>query len=499
MAFTSDLYTYTPLEDQGDIRLLTLYKGAKDDPLLCTLAKGNLQRKPHYEALSYCWGSPHDVQPLQLDSLSINIHANLQSALWHLRLQREDRVLWVDALCINQNDIVERNHQVRLMGNIYTSARKTLVWLGPGTNDSDRAINLLARVLYGRVLTKDEWKPLRELCDRDYWTRVWILQEFGLASDVTVHCGWKSVNWRAFEMLLPKRDRYSIKHGHLVTLPEAQHRDALSPTRAVIEYRTNHIESGQNNQQLFLLMGDFNDRQCMDPRDKIYALLAMAADSQFDQFEVDYSKSLFAVYCDVLYLYSPSFLKNQGKLRLHEHSGNFLVMLFSQLLQWILQDALKDISFPGSFKPPWIYEPVSAADMKFGIRQTDLFMMYDPVDDSTYRHAQSSLRSSEPSISAQVLDWLDAEIGDSVEGSLEFYQKWPMNFPAEVRQLSKLQLFVATYGKKDLLGLEMTKSLVILVVLAGEHAHIVVERDIGSFVIDRNPNSILRNYLLLHN
>ena len=110
MSIVSDIYTSLPIQRETDIRLLTLYQGSGDDDIRCSLKVTDLYQKPFYEALSYCWGSPNEERLIYLDKQEVRIRENLWWALRHLRLANEERILWIDALCINQKDIEERNH-----------------------------------------------------------------------------------------------------------------------------------------------------------------------------------------------------------------------------------------------------------------------------------------------------------------------------------------------------------------------------------------------------
>jgi hypothetical protein len=142
-----------PLYDSLDsssrnIRLLSLPARMHAEEIECRLSTVKLEEAPAYEALSYTWGSPDDKQIIKLNGHQISITHSLYVALQHLRQINSfgesgdsldyplKRCVWVDALCINQEDIQERNHQVRLMWSIYSKAARVLVWLGPEQDDS---------------------------------------------------------------------------------------------------------------------------------------------------------------------------------------------------------------------------------------------------------------------------------------------------------------------------------------------------------------------------
>ncbi|KUJ24526.1 uncharacterized protein LY89DRAFT_605205, partial [Mollisia scopiformis] len=136
MSFSSEEYTYTPFENTTEIRLLTIHAGKAEDPVTCSLDVWDLENEPIYEALSYCWG-PGNSETMVLNGILFRLRENLWSALWHLREQGKDRLIWADAVCINQKDIPERNSQIRLMKDIYKRATRVIAWLGTSSEDSD--------------------------------------------------------------------------------------------------------------------------------------------------------------------------------------------------------------------------------------------------------------------------------------------------------------------------------------------------------------------------
>src|SRR5687768_9455999 len=97
---------------KNDIRVLTLHPGTWKDPIRCSLHTVRLEDNPRYEALSYAWGDADDCRPVMVDARVVQVTANLETALRRLRHPDRDRALWVDALCINQQDNDEKSHQV---------------------------------------------------------------------------------------------------------------------------------------------------------------------------------------------------------------------------------------------------------------------------------------------------------------------------------------------------------------------------------------------------
>ena len=102
-----------------------------DDGIRCLLHDAKLEdARDTHEALSYVWGSPNDRTEIKCHDKPISITLSLADALRALRHRNTPRHLWADAICINQGDVLEKNHQVQLMGKVYEYAREVSVWLG---------------------------------------------------------------------------------------------------------------------------------------------------------------------------------------------------------------------------------------------------------------------------------------------------------------------------------------------------------------------------------
>lgn len=122
-------YPYHPLQS-GEIRLLRISQDAGHD-LICHLEVAYINHLPPYEALSYCWGDASDKIAIDCNgSRGLAVTKNLHAALLALRLPNQERVLWADAICINQDDIEERGSQILLMKDIYRIASSVVIWLG---------------------------------------------------------------------------------------------------------------------------------------------------------------------------------------------------------------------------------------------------------------------------------------------------------------------------------------------------------------------------------
>ncbi|KAH9216660.1 heterokaryon incompatibility protein-domain-containing protein, partial [Leptodontidium sp. 2 PMI_412] len=185
---------YTRLTEVDEIRLLCLQPRLNSNSVKCTLQKARLSLLPHYVALSYMWGPKEEQKNITLNGFTCPIRSNLWHALLHLRLETGTRFIWADAICIDQSSIEERNHQVAQMWRIYSQAEMVIAWLGvPGTM-SEQAIRTICH--YGESSHPSITSPLNQnamwdrgslldfllaLCRREYWSRLWIVQEILMA------------------------------------------------------------------------------------------------------------------------------------------------------------------------------------------------------------------------------------------------------------------------------------------------------------------------------
>ncbi len=194
---------------EGKIRLLNLFGGEGQDNLEARLVIR--ETEDAYDALSYTWGREAADGTIRIhysdrDSVRVPIGRNLESCLRHLRHKEHPRLLWVDALCIDQANTTEKNLQVPRMANVFHEAVNVCVWLGEKTEDSDRAMGFIRRNLdFDRSHTPDDeqgsvvdFQAFCSLMRRPWFGRRWIVQEIALAKAATIHCGETTVPWSDF-------------------------------------------------------------------------------------------------------------------------------------------------------------------------------------------------------------------------------------------------------------------------------------------------------------
>jgi hypothetical protein len=183
-------FPYTPLDlNESSIRLLYIHKGWPQEDIVCELCESLAEPEKGipYKALSYNWGGqqhePRPGTPLVLvDGHQISLTENLYSALRHIRRPDQNIFLWVDAICINQNDPREKGHQVKQMGYIYKGAEEVLIWLGPGHEGTDTLLQSFRwidnKATESQAMgSKEDWTSLcRRFMDQRWPTSSWPKQ-----------------------------------------------------------------------------------------------------------------------------------------------------------------------------------------------------------------------------------------------------------------------------------------------------------------------------------
>jgi hypothetical protein len=138
-------YQYPRLQGHRSTRLLQL-ESAKllMDPIRCSLHEVSLDANPRYETISYTWAGQASDQEVFCSGRLLLVTANAAMVLRHLRLRRQPRWIWIDSICINQNNVQEKTGQVRLMTEIYSRAVEVLLWLGESTNTSGMSLRSIS-------------------------------------------------------------------------------------------------------------------------------------------------------------------------------------------------------------------------------------------------------------------------------------------------------------------------------------------------------------------
>lgn len=209
---SQEVYAQAPLvTERREIRILAPAPGTDDDILRGELIVESLEFEDlHYTALSYTWSGPVSESAIILGGSPLHITENLNLALHCIRGPKRPKNLWIAAICINQNDCEEKNVQVYLMGDIFASATRTMVWLGEKSADSDVAMDFIGSLRQWTPIQLDSGsdadqiilRAVTDLMRRNWWTRIWVVQEALMSRRAVVQCGEKQVDLVYFVQLV---------------------------------------------------------------------------------------------------------------------------------------------------------------------------------------------------------------------------------------------------------------------------------------------------------
>ena len=330
---------YTELNtDKNLIRLMHLNPATSpEDAIRCSFSVVSLDDELQYEALSYVWGEMSDNQEIGIGERQFSVTANLFCALKHLRPQERTRVLWVDALCINQLNLQERAHQVSRMDQIYGRASQVVVWLGNGWHGSDMAMDFLnslgknaalhlnpalepSIVIGGLKLDSMELRGnLIRLFNLPWWKRTWTVQEFVLADKLVFQCSTnlisKEVMYMARENFWSHKDRCCSENE--IDTPDPDLGMSLAKAfeqPAKLDFVNKRRDSGASY-SILLAIASFSIRDVSDPRDKVYGMLGLGTGPYSTLVKPDYTLSPEQV-CEALAFRSS---ERTGKLEFLSH------------------------------------------------------------------------------------------------------------------------------------------------------------------------------------
>ncbi|KAF2249287.1 HET-domain-containing protein, partial [Trematosphaeria pertusa] len=299
-------YKYHPLE-HGDFTRILLLHPATDHaaPLRCDL-KHCQEQTFSCEAVSYAWGTPIFTGTLFCDSDDehIQIASSLDALLRALRKPSGTRKLWVDAVCINQEDTDEKSRQVRAMSEIYRRARQVIAWVGEDYDDAskvllfftknieefwrvDSMIGGFERAIYldsdpGAIETLEksicetfgrrDLAAIRKIFLRPWFKRRWIIQEVALAAKPIIRCGSTTMGFFDFALCANIINLfYEQREGHVFD-PRCMMDDHIT---SILQSLAAHQDS---RFPILELLHTYHAAQCSDDRDRIYALLGLSDD-----------------------------------------------------------------------------------------------------------------------------------------------------------------------------------------------------------------------------
>ncbi|PON20559.1 hypothetical protein TGAM01_v210593 [Trichoderma gamsii] len=324
-------------------RLITLLRGQWNDEIRCELDVyyRDEARFPSYRALSYVWGRwRRDPPKILVNGYAIKVTNNLEIALRHLREERVDINLWVDALCIDQNNTTERSSQVSQMRNIYSTAREVIIFLGDGSHADYGASRLRSKTppgpcrLFGiddmniplAHQTLDNWKTstlkspvqaleifsflaiitqfqdsssllkffkefpeahvttlfeaLRRTLLVAWWDRIWVVQEAVVAQDITMRYSDVAASWEFLVEVTRSLSRWDFA---FTRYPSSISTDCLKVFNLFSRISDLDLHrkdwKAMQRTDLLSLLRFFGHRKASDNRDRVYALLGLCSDA----------------------------------------------------------------------------------------------------------------------------------------------------------------------------------------------------------------------------
>lgn len=273
------------------------------------------ERVQDYFALSYAWGDPNITSTIYLHGWPFNVTANLVTFLKSIRKADKSLPVWVDAVCINQNDDKERGRQITLMGKVYKSALRVYLWTNTLESDIKDALPYLTyrykftgefQEAYNftkqlRAILPDDPKEREKIMlqvitvifESSVWQRMWIIQEMVLATATHIICGVTHIRWRTLSYLA-----IILQRGEDGTIFETRDvgMQGIRILRSIFMYwRKSNVYTGSRD--LLRAWYYFGECQCSNPLDKVYSLLNIVQDDL--DIVPDYGTSIVELYTKV--------------------------------------------------------------------------------------------------------------------------------------------------------------------------------------------------------
>lgn len=238
-------------------------------PVDLTLEHFDLESKdiPEYKAISYAWGPSLPIRNIRVNGQTFTIRKNLWTFLdmySRSKLPIDAAYIWIDQICIDQRSVSERNHQLGLMSQIFKGASEVVSWLGTGGHGQ---YGLQPQGEASILTLSDE--AVKAFFANAYWTRLWVAQEIMLAKNWIVLLG--STKFDGTDII-----SYVLRSVY----------PRFAKTALWLRYRDS-FDFRNSPPSLGTILNGFAHLECENPRDKVYALLALARDN--DSIAIDYN------------------------------------------------------------------------------------------------------------------------------------------------------------------------------------------------------------------
>jgi hypothetical protein len=334
-------FAYPPLylRHPAAFRLLDLHPGDEGDRIKCTLRQAirttNVRwRRMCYSALSYTWGDELAEIPITVNESTFLVTPNLAAALEGLRNNAKfggkSRTLWIDAICINQADVNEKNHQVAQMQEIYAGAKEVIVWLGPADSTIELAVSFIHdlcnhvqeyEIFFGnnvdlrdstaadfdhaieKVTTnlyQQKWCAVVEMLLKPWWTRVWVIQELASARGAILQCGKLNLPWAQMALVIQILRSWHPSLTGMGLLGDFYDTEDKAIIRAAEISSVRTLFRLEKNIGFERLIDLSQLSQCKDPRDKVYALLGLTPPNVKKIIQPDYNRPIAWIFAIVI-------------------------------------------------------------------------------------------------------------------------------------------------------------------------------------------------------
>jgi hypothetical protein len=349
MQYEPEQNFYRPLPGSHAFRLLILDPGHISHPVSIRLQVVERASAPAYDAISYVWGEPSHKVTIACDGRPFEITFNLYWALVRIRSESQRRILWADAICINQSDLQERSNQVSFMGSLYSNAFRVYVCMGdaPDGNpyqvqtliNDTKALDLGAQSLpllpnHHPLRNNSRWYALARLTNNSWFSRAWVVQEAALAKDPVVLYGRAEFGYRDLVMLIRwlNSSPWAVKFG-------------LSSLMIHLEWADWRANAHNPSYAFVDLLSHAALLSCSAPRDKVYAFLGHPLAYPLtgnNLVKPDYQKTPAQVYLEL----SRALIQHTGLrvLTTVEHSETTILEDFpSWVTRWNVSLVMNDI------------------------------------------------------------------------------------------------------------------------------------------------------------
>jgi hypothetical protein len=288
------LFYHEPFSSWDNVRLLQIHAGDSNKRVATTLFQTPLGKAPPYEAISYTWGDGIDTEEIICgpDKQKICVGRNCALVLRRLRRLDEDRLVWIDAICIDQKNIPERNMQVSMMGQIYQTASRVIIDIGETSRWADSALDCIIHCS-DEGCSKFYPNAVEELYRRPWFKRVWVLQEAFMSKEAIVLCGTRFVPWSYFKPHRKWADSRSAREE------ENWHMAIPSLVPHTLTVGSQRTRTYTARKDLLPLLCKSRTSLATDPRDKVFALFPLLADAKAERLQADYAITTEQVYIEI--------------------------------------------------------------------------------------------------------------------------------------------------------------------------------------------------------